>query len=82
MLLKIAALLMAGIISIYPNAGRIESVDEKTDTFRIVDDAGDIWEMYGIEDFQVGDNVAMIMDPNGTENTIYDDIILSVRYLR
>ena len=82
MLLKIAALLIAGTISIYPNAGRIESVDEKTDTFRIVDDAGDIWEMYGIEDFQVGDNVAMIMDTNGTENTIYDDIILSVRYLR
>ena len=82
MLLKIAALLMAGIISIYPNAGRIESVDEKTDTFRIVDDAGDIWEMYGIEDFQVGDNVAMIMDSNNTEDTIYDDIVLSVRYLR
>ena len=81
MLLKIAALLMAGTISIYPNAGRIESVDEKTDTFRIVDDAGDIWEMYGIEDFQVGDNVAMIMDSNNTEDTIYDDIILSVRYL-
>ena len=82
MLLKIAALLIAGTISIYPNAGRIESVDEKTDTFRIVDDAGDIWEMYGIEDFQVGDNVAMIMDTNGTENWIYDDIVLSVRYLR
>ena len=82
MLLKIAALVLAGVTSIYPNAGRIESVDEKTDTFRIVDDAGDIWEMYGIEDFQVGDNVAMIMDTNGTENTIYDDIILSVRYLR
>ena len=82
MLLKIAALLMAGTISIYPNAGRIESVDEKTDTFRIVDDAGDIWEVYGIEDFQVGDNVAMIMDTNGTENWIYDDIVLSVRYLR
>ena len=82
MLLKIAALLIAGTISIYPNAGRIESVDEKTDTFRIVDDAGDIWEVYGIEDFQVGDNVAMIMDTNGTENWIYDDIVLSVRYLR
>ncbi len=82
MLLKIAALLIAGTISIYPNAGRIESVDEKTDTFRIVDDAGDIWEMYGIEDFQVGDYVGMIMDSNGTEDTIYDDIVLSVRYLR
>ena len=82
MFLKIAALLIAGTISIYPNAGRIESVDEKTDTFRIVDDAGDIWEVYGIEDFQVGDNVAMIMDTNGTENWIYDDIVLSVRYLR
>lgn len=82
MLLKIAALVLAGVTSIYPNAGRIESVDEKTDTFRIVDDAGDIWEMYGIEDFQVGDNVAMIMDSNGTEDTIYDDIVLSVRYLR
>ena len=82
MLLKIAALVLAGVTSIYPNAGRIESVDEKTDTFRIVDDAGDIWEMYGIEDFQVGDNVAMIMDSNNTEGTIYDDIVLSVRYLR
>ena len=82
MFIKIAALLMAGTISIYPNAGVIESVDEKTDTFRIVDDAGDIWKMYGIEDFQVGDNVAMIMDSNGTEDTIYDDIVLSVRYLR
>ena len=81
MLLKIAALLMAGTISIYPNVGKIDYVDEKTDTFRIIDDAGDIWEMYGIEDFKVGDNVAMIMDTNGTENIIYDDIILSVRYL-
>ena len=81
MLLKIAALLMAGTISIYPNAGRIESVDEKTDTFCIVDDNGDIWEMYGIEDFQEGDYVGMIMDTNGTENTIYDDIILTVKYL-
>ena len=82
MLLKIAALVLAGVTSIYPNAGTIQNVDEQANTFCIVDDSGDIWEMYGIEDFQVGDNVAMIMDSNNTEDTIYDDIVLSVRYLR
>lgn len=81
MLLKIAALVLAGVTSIYPNAGTIQNIDVENDTYCIVDNVGDIWEMYGIEDFQVGDNVAMIMSTNGTENTIYDDSILSVRYL-
>lgn len=80
MLLRIAALVLAGTFSIYPNSGKIHSVDVEKDTFCIIDDAGDIWQMYGIEDWEVGDNCAMIMDTNGTENWIYDDIVLSCRY--
>ena len=80
MFLKIAALVLAGVTSIYPNAGTIQNVDEKADTFCIVDDAGDVWKMSGVEDWQEGDHCAMIMDSNGTENWIYDDIVLSVRF--
>lgn len=79
MLLKIAALVLAGAMSIYPNSGKIQCVDQKNDTFYIVDDAGDVWKMYGVNDWHVGDHCTMIMDTNGTENWIYDDHVLSVR---
>lgn len=80
MTMKIVALLLARFTAIYPNAGKIQNVDVKNDIATVQDDSGDLWQFSGVEDFEIGDKVGMIMDDQGTEN-IYDDVIVSVRYL-
>lgn len=73
------ALLIAGNM-LYPNAGKIESVNIPDDTVTICDESGNLWDFYGVEDWQEGDKVAMIMSDNRTE-IIYDDEIVDVRYI-
>lgn len=65
----------------YPNAGIITKIDWETDTVYVTTlFDGNVWVFEGIEDFSVGDVVALIMDDVGTE-IIYDDVITMVRYL-
>lgn len=80
MAMKLVALLLAGFTAIYPNAGKIQDVDVKNDLVTVQDVSGDLWQFFGVEDWEIGDKCAMLMDDQGTEN-IYDDVIVSVRYL-
>lgn len=81
MAIKIVALILAGFTAIYPNAGRVQDVDPSKDLVTVQDDSGDLWQFRGIEDWQPGDRIGMLMDTNGTDDSIYDDVIVSVKYL-
>lgn len=63
----------------YPKAGIVTAIDRDADTVTFTDGAGLDWSFYGVEDYMVGDYVAAIMDDNGTENVL-DDEIVTVRY--
>ncbi|MCD7862849.1 MAG: hypothetical protein LUG61_04910 [Lachnospiraceae bacterium] len=66
---------------IYPATAIVTEINEKTDTVYVATASGVPYEFEGIEDYVVGDLVAMIMDDNGTSKTIYDDEILVSRYV-
>ena len=58
-----------------------ESLEDDEGEIIMIDANGNEWVMYEYpEDYMVGDFVAVIMDDNGTPNSIYDDIILDMRY--
>lgn len=74
--------MMIGLVAsaeIYPQVFVVSEVNYEDNTILLVDcnEEGWIWE--GIEDYDIGDIVASIIDDNETE-TIYDDIIVMVRY--
>lgn len=64
---------------IYPTSA---IVTEVTDDFvTITDFEGRMWQFYDdCEDWMAGDICAVIMDNNGTNETVYDDIVLKTRY--
>lgn len=64
---------------LYPGIGIIYDIDKKTDIVYYTDGVND-WYFYGVEDWMVGDTVLTIMYDNGTQNTIKDDIIVSIKY--
>lgn len=64
---------------IYPRTMVVSEINTKSDTVVLTDNTGNVWEFYGVEDWQVGDICSCIMDTNGTEN-ITDDAIIDVRY--
>lgn len=65
--------------NIYAKTAIIYDFDYENDTVYISDSNGEAWSFTGIEDYQIGDYVSMIMYDNDT-SSIYDDIIISVRY--
>lgn len=65
--------------NLYAEAMVIVRCDYPTDRVTCMDGNGNLWQFTGIEDYYVGDIVAMIMDSKGTE-LIYDDEILLTRY--
>lgn len=79
----IAAGIMIGMTTIYPNAGKIVEVDYTENIYVIDDFGGERWKMEGVEDWTVGDVVAFMVSDNATPETIHDDIILddTIRYL-
>ena len=66
--------------SIYPLTAQIVELDHNADVVVCVDGTGNCWEFYGIEDWQVGDFASLLMDNNGTTETVYDDIITMACY--
>ena len=64
---------------IYPQTFIVGTVDPMQDALILIDSMGNEWLWFGIEDYEVGDIVAAIMDDNGTE-IIYDDAIITMRY--
>ena len=63
----------------YPMTARVYQIDRESDIVTIENASGFLFDFYGVEDWQEDDIVSCIMNDNGTE-TIYDDVIVSVRY--
>ena len=55
---------------------QVVGVDYEADVVACVDTVGNVWEFYGVEDWQEGDFAVLTMNTNGTK-TIYDDEIAS-----
>ena len=64
---------------LYPLNTVVQEINEETDTVTCADYNGNLWEFYGVEDWQEGDFATMIMDTCGTTN-IFDDEIVKVEY--
>ena len=65
---------------VYANVGIVTRLDEGEDLVYVEDCVGFVWCFEGIEDWSIGDMVAMVFDDMGTE-LIFDDEIISVRYI-
>ena len=65
--------------NLYPLSTVVTEINIKDDSVTVEDPNGNLWDFYGIEDWEVGDGCSLLMDNNGTEN-IEDDIIISTQY--
>ena len=63
----------------YPLSGKIVEIDKEKDYFVVLDGSGFLWEIGEVEDFEVGDGVAIIMWNAGT-TTILDDEVVMCHY--
>lgn len=63
----------------YPMTAKIIEIDRMEDIVTVEDSTGNVWEFYGVEDFEKGDCVSMIMNNKDTES-IFDDEIINVKY--
>lgn len=66
--------------SFYPRTAITIEIIEDEDIVVCQDAAGVIWEFYGIEDFEVGDLVSMLLWDCGTPDSIFDDEIIDATY--
>lgn len=66
--------------SVYMRGMEITNIDYQRDIVSCVDGVGFEWEFYGCEDYCEGDIVCCLMATMGTEDTIFDDQIISVDY--
>lgn len=64
---------------LYPGIGIIYDIDQNTDIVYYTDGVNN-WSFYGSEDWTIGDTILTIMHDNCTQNTVKDDIIISVKY--
>ena len=62
---------------LYPLITTVTEINN--DTVTVEDSNGNLWSFNGVEDWQVGDCCALIMDDNFTSE-IMDDTIISTRY--
>lgn len=65
----------------YALATIVCEVDRENDIVTCEDSNGNLWEFYGAEDWQEGDNANLLMDTCGTPS-IYDDAIRGATYAR
>lgn len=79
----VAALITAtGLIAngfLYPDTMIITEIDEEEDHVTMECANGNQFQMYGVEDYFIGDLVSCIMYNNGTD-VVYDDVILDAEY--
>lgn len=62
----------------YPKTVIVVELDEENDMVITEDAVGFIWEFYGVEDFEVGDMVSLLMFDCGTELIFDDEVIDAV----
>ena len=75
----ILAMMLSG--RLYANLTKIIEIDRNTDVVICEDCNGNLWEFYGAEDWQVGDECNLVMFDCGTEE-IADDVIIRETYER
>lgn len=63
----------------YPEVFVVHEINRETDIMTLIDFNGWMWDVYGVEDYEIGDVVGAIMDDAGTE-IIYDDEIQCIQY--
>ena len=66
--------------ALYPNVGIVTEVDTESDTVTW-NDGRNKWTFYGVEDWMVGDGIAVIMSDEGTESVKDDRMIGNPRYI-
>lgn len=64
----------------YAKSTVVIDVNYNDDLVTVQDFFGNTWQFFGCEDWAEGDICALIMDNNGTSDTIYDDVITNVTY--
>ena len=65
---------------LYPTCMEVTNLDFENDIVTLETSEGFVYEMYGCEDYYVGDLASVVMFNNMTFNTITDDIIVSANY--
>ena len=65
---------------LYAETALVTEVNAKQDTVLVECSNGNLFEFSGIEDYEPGDLVGMIMCDKGTP-VVYDDMILNVQYV-
>jgi len=63
----------------YPVSGTVVILDENSDIVHFQDNSGRLWNFYGVEDWQIGDSIAAIMDSMDSDE-VKDDRVVKVRY--
>lgn len=69
-----------GTITMYPKTTICLAVNHQTEVVTVTDCNGTEWQFSGCQDFEEGDLIALIMNDNGTPDTIWDDTIITARY--
>ena len=77
--LLLVVLASTACAELYPMTAVVTKLDRELDLVYCTEFNGMIWAFEGVEDWDVGDIVSMIMADNGTEQVI-DDIIVQTRY--
>ena len=69
-----------GMDTIYPETGYVTELNYETDEVIYQTFSGNEFSFYGIEDWTEGDIVSLVMFNNFTKGSVYDDVILNVKY--
>lgn len=64
---------------IYAKTAVVYEIDRDADVVVVEDATGNLWEFEGVEDYEIGNFVSMVMDDNNT-TSIYDDVIVVSQY--
>ena len=80
---KLLALLLCGILALntYANLTTVVELDRDADVVTCEDYNGNLWEFYGVEDWEIGDLCNLVMFDCGTAE-ITDDVIVRATYER
>ena len=57
----------------------VVNIDRENDIVTCEDSNGNLWEFYGVEDWEIGDCASLLMNSRGTEK-IQDDTIENVKF--
>lgn len=63
----------------YALTTKVVAIDQEADIVTCEDCNGNLWEFYGVEDWEVGDCASLLMESHGTAK-IEDDTIRDARF--